>query len=89
MKGFPKEIPTEMLLLVKRFHDEGLLQNANFMADDGEFDPLKIPRNCNSRNFLKVAAEKFGLAHQEIAKWVKTAIFFFSSFSCIDLLVVI
>lgn len=77
MKGFPKEIPTEMLLLVKRFHDEGLLQNANFMADDGEFDPLKIPRNCNSRNFLKVAAEKFGLAHQEIAKWVKTAIFFF------------
>ncbi|KAH7651428.1 hypothetical protein IHE45_20G056600 [Dioscorea alata] len=70
VKGFPKEIPAEMLLLVKRLHDEGLLQNSNFMADDGEFDPLKIPRNCNSRNFLKVAAEKFGLAHQEIAKWL-------------------
>ncbi|KAJ0986346.1 hypothetical protein J5N97_004702 [Dioscorea zingiberensis] len=69
-KSFPEEIPAEMLSLVKRFHDEGFLKNANFIADDGEFDPLKIPRNYYSRNFLRTAAEKFGLAHQEIAKWL-------------------
>ncbi|KAI0522557.1 hypothetical protein KFK09_004937 [Dendrobium nobile] len=59
-KKFPEELSPEAALLLKRLHEELYLK----------LEPGQIPANLPSRHLLRLAAEKLGQRHQEIAKWL-------------------
>ncbi|KAH0466792.1 hypothetical protein IEQ34_004030 [Dendrobium chrysotoxum] len=64
-KKFPEELSPEAALLLKRLQEELYLK----------LEPGQIPANLPSRHLLRLAAEKLGQRHQEIAKFdVRTAV---------------
>ncbi|XP_023896488.1 uncharacterized protein LOC112008388 [Quercus suber] len=62
------ELSPDMELFVNHLYKEGYFNNANFLRGN------KLEFGCfqsrYGRDFIKFAAEKFSLDHQEIAKWL-------------------
>ncbi|KAK9153105.1 hypothetical protein Sjap_000585 [Stephania japonica] len=68
LRPVAKALSPEMVSLVSRFYEEGLLNDANFLPlKKLELSDLSNPYY---RDFLMFTAERFGQDHQEVAKWL-------------------
>ncbi|KAK9150632.1 hypothetical protein Syun_008941 [Stephania yunnanensis] len=68
LRPVAKELSPEMVSLISRFYEEGLLNDANFLPlKKLELSDLSNPYY---RDFLMFTAERFGQDHQEVAKWL-------------------